>query len=114
MPSGGRRPGQGRPKGSKTDRTKAVAVELALTGSTPLEVMMEAMRFYLQPPPIFNRDKAVSIAKDAAPYMHPRLTAVAVGGNPGAPPIETKDVSNADLARRIAFILAQAQASQKD
>jgi hypothetical protein len=37
---------QGRPKGSKTDRTKAVAVELALTGSTPLEVLMQAMRYH--------------------------------------------------------------------
>jgi hypothetical protein len=61
MPSGGPRPGGGRPKGSKNDRTKAIAVELALTGATPLEVMMEAMRHYLD---LGNRDRAVAIAKD--------------------------------------------------
>ncbi len=87
MPSGGFRPGGGRPKGSKTDRTKAVAAELALTGTTPLEVMMEAMRFYWD---AGNRDKASAIAKDAAPYMHPRLTTLAVGGDPNAPPVKTE------------------------
>jgi hypothetical protein len=49
--------------------------------------MMEAMRHYLD---LGNRDRAVSIAKDAAPYMHPRLTAVAHGGQEGAPPIKTE------------------------
>jgi hypothetical protein len=41
------------------------------------------------------------------PYMHPRLTSVDVGGKPGAP-VETKDVTNAELARRIAFIFGEA------
>ena len=71
---GGLRPGGGRPKGAKTERTRAIAEQVALTGLTPLEVMMEAMRHYQA---IGNRDKAVAIAKDAAPYMHPRLHAVA-------------------------------------
>jgi hypothetical protein len=89
MPSGGRRPGQGRPKGTKNDRTKAIAVELCLTGVTPLEVMIDAMRHYLD---LGNRDKAVAIAKDAAPYMHPRLASIAHGGQEGAPPIKTESV----------------------
>jgi hypothetical protein len=78
--AGGFRPGAGRPKGAKTDRTKAVAAELALTGTTPLEIMMEAIRYYADQG---NRDKACSIAKDAAPYMHPRLTTVDVGNKAG-------------------------------
>lgn len=49
--------------------------------------MLEAMTFYQKEG---NRDKASAIAKDAAPYMHPRLTALAVGGDPNAPPVETK------------------------
>jgi hypothetical protein len=52
-------------------------------------------------------DKAAAFAKDAAPYMHPRLATVAVGGTPGAP-IETKDMTMAELARRIAFIFREA------
>jgi hypothetical protein len=98
------REGAGRPKGGITQRTRQVAEKLALTGLTPLEAMLEAMRFYHA---AGNRDKAAAIAKDAAPYMHPRLTSVDVGGKPGAP-IETKDVTNEELARRIAFILGQA------
>jgi hypothetical protein len=99
-----------------------VAVELALTGTTPLEVLMQAMRYYqdlhadLEAPASVRAsaiDKAAGIAKDAAPYMHPRLTSVDVGGKPGAP-IETKDVTNAELARRIVFILGQAAREQAE
>ena len=42
----GLRPGGGRPKGAKTERTRAIAEQVALPGLTPLEVMMEAMRHY--------------------------------------------------------------------
>ena len=104
MPKGGARKGAGRPKGGKTKRTREIAQKLALTGLTPLEVMLKAMRLYWE---AGNRDKAAAIAKDAAPYMHPRLTSVDVGGKQGQP-IETKDVTNTELARRIAFILGQA------
>jgi len=73
-------------------------------GITPLEVMLEAMhRFYAQD----DLEKAGDFATRAAPYMHPRLNSVAVGGVPGAP-IETKEVTMAELARRIAFIFGQA------
>jgi hypothetical protein len=39
--------------------------------------------------------------------MHPRLTSVDVGGRSGSP-VETKDVTNTELARRIAFIFREA------
>jgi hypothetical protein len=71
--------------------------------------MMKAMRHYQA---IGNIACAAAIAKDAAPYMHPRLTSVDVGGKPGAP-IETKNVTNAELARRIAFILREAALEEK-
>jgi hypothetical protein len=103
MPKGGARKGAGRPKGGKTKRTREIAQKLALTGLTPLEVMLKAMRLNWE---AGNRDKAAAIAKDAAPYMHPPLTSVDVGGKPGGAP--TKEVSNAELARRIVFILGQA------
>jgi hypothetical protein len=101
---GGLRPGGGRPKGAKTERTRAIADQVALTGETPLEVMMQGMRHYLR---VGDLENAIAVAKLAAPYMHPRLTSVAVGGTPGSP-IETKDVTMAELARRIAFIFGQA------
>jgi hypothetical protein len=81
----------------------------------PLEVMLEAMWYYqaVHADPgatvsvrVCAIDKAAAIAKDAAPYMHPRLT-IDVGGKPGSP-VETKDVTMAELARRIAFIFREA------
>ena len=96
---GGLRPGGGRPKGAKTVRTRAIAEQVALTGLTPLEVMMEGMRYYQA---IGNRDKAVAIAKDAAPYMHPRLHSVA-GANGVSIPPEDDAPDLVMMARKIAL-----------
>jgi hypothetical protein len=61
--------------------------------------MMEAMRHYQA---IGNRDKAVAIAKDAAPYMHPRLHAVAGAGRVPIPP-DDGGQSLATIARKVAL-----------
>lgn len=54
-----------------------------LDGSlTPLEVMLKAMRFHSEAQ---RWDQAASVAKDAAPYMHPRLAAVEHSGRDGGP-----------------------------
>jgi hypothetical protein len=111
---GGPRPGSGRPKGAKTVRTaKKISDELGLTGETPLEVLIQAMRFYQSRHgdrnlPLAVRlaaiDKAAGIARDAAPYMHPRLTATRVEGKDGGP-VEFQDVSAREiLAQRIALL----------
>lgn len=73
MPLGGRRPGAGRPLGSANRRTREIADKAASGGITPLEVMLTAMRKYVEAE---NWDDARAAAKDAAPYMHPRLNAV--------------------------------------
>jgi hypothetical protein len=104
-----RPPGAGRRRGSRNKRNLEIERRVAATGKTPLEVMLEAMRSYYEAGDI---DKAVAFAKDAAPYVHPRMASIDVGGKPGAPPIETKDVSNVELARRIAFIFGQAAREQ--
>ena len=47
--TGGRRPGAGRPRGSTTKRTRKtteLAEKLAGEGPLPLQVMLEAMRYY--------------------------------------------------------------------
>jgi hypothetical protein len=69
------------------------------------------MRFSLE---AGDLDRAAALAKDAAPYVHPRMASVSVGGQAGAPPIETREVSHVELARRIAFILGQAAREQAD
>ena len=104
MAKGGSRKGAGRPKGAITKRTREIAEKAILAGKTPIEILLEGMRFYYE---AGNFDKACAFARDAAPYIHPRMASIAVGGKPGSP-IETKDVTNTELARRIAFILGQA------
>jgi hypothetical protein len=106
---GGLRPGGGRPKGAKTERTRAIAEQVALTGLTPLEVMMEGMRHYQA---IGNRDKAVAIAKDAAPYMHPRLHAVAAARGVPIPP-DDQGQSLAAIARKVALAFRLAALGEK-
>lgn len=103
----------GRPVGSlgeKTKKLREIAAQALEAGVTPLEVMLENMRFYHQKADVLqtavlakvakvslkskealelleefkelgeNRMKAQSCAVDAAPYVHPRLSATQVSG----------------------------------
>jgi hypothetical protein len=73
---GGRRPGAGRPVGSKNQRTQEIARAAAEAGITPIEVMLGTMReLWAQGTPEAKRE-AAEIAKDAAPYIHPRLASI--------------------------------------
>jgi hypothetical protein len=82
---GGRRPGAGRKPGEPTKKTKALkelAEKAAAEGITPLEVMIQAMR------EAFDKGGAVAafpFAKDAAPYMHAKISAVELSGPNGGP-----------------------------
>lgn len=73
MPRGGFRPGAGRPAGAVTKRTRAIADRAMAEGLTPLDVMLRAMREHATAE---RWDDAAKIAALAAPYMHPRLSAV--------------------------------------
>lgn len=79
MPRGGRRPNAGRKPGvpsKKTQARMALAEEALEGGVTPLEVMLERMRELRERGDEESKDKAANIAKDAAPYLHPRLSSV--------------------------------------
>lgn len=84
---GGKRSGAGRPKGTATKKTREIADKAAAEGITPLEVMLHAMRYsfgeFEKTLVVDHLVAASSFAKDAAPYMHPRLTTIA--GDPKAP-----------------------------
>lgn len=83
MAGGGRREGAGRPKGARTVRsTKIVKEALASGRTTPLEVMLRAMDEHYKAE---RWDAASMIAKDAAPYMHPKLQSVMHTGDPEQP-----------------------------
>ena len=73
---GGRRRGAGRPVGSKNQRTVEIARAAAEDGITPIEVMLGAMRDLWELGTPKSKREAAEIAKDAAPYIHPRLASI--------------------------------------
>ncbi|MDP3621696.1 MAG: hypothetical protein Q8R65_07240 [Polynucleobacter sp.] len=107
---GGPRVGAGRKAGSLTKRTREIAEQAASKGITPLEVMLKTMHELLEESTkcqshthdendqvrshhdageVESRIKllnmAATIAKHAAPYIHPRLSAIEHTGRDGAP-----------------------------
>jgi hypothetical protein len=78
MPSGGKRPGAGRPRGSKTKKTMNIAIAAAAAGETPLEYMLRVMRDETVEPLV-----RLDMAKAAAPYCHARLASTEVNGPRG-------------------------------
>jgi hypothetical protein len=79
---GGRREGAGRKPGSPTKRRREIIDEAAKDGITPLEVQLRTMRALWDEA---NKGRtldfekataACAIAKDAAPYLHPRLASI--------------------------------------
>ena len=95
---GGARKGAGRPKGALTKRSSEIVAQAVLTGMTPLEVMLAAMRHYQE---LGDYDKAALFAKDAAPYMHPRLAAIEHAGKNDAAHDRsfTITIGNAQISR---------------
>jgi hypothetical protein len=89
MARGGKRPGAGRKQGVANQRTRRIADKAALEGILPLEVMLIAMRKHADAE---EWDEAAAHAKDAAPYIHPKLAAVQHTGRDGGP-ILTADLS---------------------
>ena len=69
MPKGGKRPGAGRPRGS---RAKAdIAKQIKAGGITPLDFFLEILRDEDRP----DADRKWA-AQQAAPYCHPKLNAI--------------------------------------
>jgi hypothetical protein len=71
MSKGGTRPGAGRPKGALNKVTLEREAELAASGLMPLDHMLAILRNENETAQ--RRDWA---SEKAAPYCHPRLTAV--------------------------------------
>jgi hypothetical protein len=70
---GGARQGAARKKGALTKKTQEITAAALKDGVTPLEVMLGAMREAWEKD---DKAGAANFAKDAAPYVHPRLAAV--------------------------------------
>jgi len=75
MPRGGSKPGErrgGRTKGTRNKRTQVFKAEVEASGETPLEYMMRVMH-----DPKADEDRRDEMARAAAPYVHPKLAAIA-------------------------------------
>lgn len=79
---GGRRPGAGRKPGSPTKRRREIIDKAADAGITPLELQLRAMRELWRRAhangemDVGLAEKACQIARDCAPFVHPRLASV--------------------------------------
>lgn len=87
MARGGKRPGAGRKPGTvseATKRRKEIAEEALASGVSPLNVMLTTMRALWgqatnEAGEVVNMSKAMQaniVAKDAAPFIHPKLANV--------------------------------------
>lgn len=98
MPKGGKRPNAGRKKNVPNKATQERQARVAKDGPTPLDVLLDGMRFHhkvarmaLEAEPIEAKVVALALkearefARDAAPYVHPRLATVEHGGKDGGP-----------------------------
>lgn len=92
---GGKRKGAGRKPGSVTKKTRETAEKALQDGITPLEVMLEAMNSARN---AGDLQKAASFARDAAPYMHAKLSNVqaAITGADGGPLVTRVELVDLD------------------
>jgi hypothetical protein len=93
--NGGRRPGAGRPKGSANrDRAEQVQItrELLEEGLTPLAIMTARMLYRPLSNGTLVTDDQFAAACALAPYLHPKLSAMAVRDmTPGAGAAQIED-----------------------
>jgi hypothetical protein len=91
---GGKRPGAGRKKNVPNRASANRERKVAASGETPLDVLLRAMRLLSALADESANDKkqfehyiraAAAIAKDAAPFVHPRLSTIEqpVSASPG-------------------------------
>jgi hypothetical protein len=96
MALGGKRVGAGRKKGLPNKATQARQAKIAAEGVTPLDVLIDGMRFHharanearnATPPDTDTAARelkeAGGFAKEAAPYVHPKLATVEHAGKDG-------------------------------
>src|SRR3954451_19736874 len=99
----------GRQKGA-VDKIKREAI-LAAQGITPLDYLMMLVRAETEPgldPAVAKARETLRFeaAKAAAPYVHARLQAVTLGGDPEKP-LKVDSMSDLEVGRRLAFLMTR-------
>ena len=73
----------GRQKGTGNKATAKLAAEVAKSGKTPLQFLLDRMRNAKA-----SMAERIECAKAAAPYVHPKLASIEYSGKEGAPAIQ--------------------------
>lgn len=109
----------GRPKGASSRVNRLVRTKAAKSGIMPLDVLLHHMRemhwesvrlaelgdeFIART--IACRNAATQMAKDAAPYVHAKLVSSEITGKDGGAVQVAVDMSDHELARRVAILLS--------
>jgi hypothetical protein len=97
MARGGKRAGAGRKPGIITRLTREIAEKALASKVTPLEVLLGVMREAWE---AGDKALAASYAKDAAPYCHAKLAAVAHSGKVVSEVTKMTEDELADIVRR--------------
>src|SRR5262245_27225264 len=103
MPSGGSRPGAGRPKGSKNKRTIAKEQAFRSHGPDPLDHLEAVMNDTSA-----DRQLRLEAAKALAPYKHPRLSSTEITEH-AAPPSEDEilqELAKPEMVQQLISLLA--------
>lgn len=82
MARGGKRPNSGRKPEAMRRKQNALVAEILDSDMTPLDVMHRAMMEHVKAE---RWDDAAKQAKEAAPYVHPKLSSVEATGKGGGP-----------------------------
>ncbi len=98
----------GRPKGSPNKVTARREAEIAASGLTPLEYMLDVMRDEKAAPE--DRQWA---AVNAAPYVHPRIQPIVYRGDEGKPVDDDVEFDIREVARRLALVFTQADPARR-
>lgn len=128
MARGGARPGSGRPKGAITKIDPKTGRKAAKSELMPREVMLHHMRqLHLECLSLQGsnerddiarasacRNLAIDIAAKVAPYVHAKLVSSEVSGKDGGAIQVAVDMSDHELARRVAILLAPKPLALKD
>lgn len=102
----------GRKVGTPNKKTAARRKGIVGEGETPLDYFLSILRSKApegaSDVEIVQREAMkFEAAKAAAPYCHARLAATEISTPPGRP-LEVREVSSLELARRVAFLLSTA------
>lgn len=103
---GGARPRAGRPNGSRNKASVKREAEIKASGLVPLDYMLKVLRDEKAP-----KEDRMWAATSAAPYVHPKLSAIEHTGTGGGP-IQHENINAEKARKRVAERFAEFTGNQ--